>query len=256
MKVAVISDVHGNGPALEAVLADIAARGVDAVYCLGDVAFQGPHAAHCVDVLRQREIPTVRGNTDRYLAGGGLPPGLSEERAAALLRPWRDALGSQRLEWLQSRPDRLEVRWGPVTALLVHGSPRSDEEPLLPFAPGAGGSQGGGDASDSRSDPLEGVTADVVLFGHHHLQLAWRWARTGPWMVGPGSVGMPFDGDPRAAYALIAVGEGPGAAVDITLVRVPYDVEAVVAAHRQAGLLEYNPLYPAQLRQARMQPEG
>ncbi len=270
MRVAVISDIHGNGPALDAVLADIAARAVDAVYCLGDVAFQGPHAAYCVDVLRERHIPTVRGNTDRYLAGGGRPPGMPSGRADALLRPWREALGPERLAWLGALPERLEVTWGGAPGLLVHGSPRSDEEPLLPRLPGTGpaGAPGTGPGTGSPpgagspedGDPLAGVDAQLVLFGHHHLQLAWRQGRTGPWMVGPGSVGMPFDGDPRAAYALITVEEDRDSPrvgaprMAVTLVRVPYDVEAVIAAHRQAGLMDYNPLFPAQLRQARMHP--
>lgn len=264
MKVAVISDVHGNGLALDAVLADIGGRSVDAVYCLGDVAFQGPQAAYCVDLLRDQGIPTVRGNTDRYLAGGGYPPTMTEEQATVLLQPWREALGPERLAWLEALPERIAVRWGDVAALLVHGSPRSDEEPLLPSPPaqGAAGTAQGragddtGPAGEVAGGPLAGVTADLVLFGHHHLQLAWRWGGTGPWMVGPGSVGMPFDGDRRAAYALITVEEGPGARLDVTLVRVPYDVEAVIAAHHTAGLVQYNPLYPAQLRQARMQPVG
>ena len=260
MKVAVISDIHGNGPALEAVLADIDRRGVDAVYCLGDVALQGPDAARCVDRLRERGIPTVRGNTDRYLARGGAVPNLPPAAADAFLRPWRAMLGPERLAWLGERPERLEAEWEGLRVLLVHGSPRSDEEPLLPFSADAGGTggdagtgPGGGAGSGSTEGPLAGVTAELVLFGHHHRQLAWR--QDGRWMVGPGSVGMPFDEDPRAAYALIEVrSAGRRRALDITLVRVPYDLEATVAAHRRAGLGEHNPLFPEQLRQARQHP--
>lgn len=263
MKVAVISDIHGNGAALDAVLADIDGRGVDAVYCLGDVALQGPDAARCVDRLRERAIPTVRGNTDRYLARGGGVPNLSPAEADAFLRPWREMLGPERLAWLGERPERVEVEWEGLRVLLVHGSPRSDEEPLLPWN-GAGGGTGGaagagpGGAPDPEAEgPLAGVTADLVLFGHHHRQLAWR--QDGRWMVGPGSVGMPFDEDPRAAYALIEVRPtvrptGRPPALDIALIRVPYDLEATVAAHRRAGLAEHNPLFPEQLRQARQQP--
>ena len=308
MRVAVISDIHGNGPALEAVLADIDRRGVDAIYCLGDVCLQGPHPAECVDRLRERGIPTVRGNTDRYLARGGRVPNLSPAQSEALLDAWREALGKERLEWLGQLPERIEARWEGLPVLLVHGSPRSDEEPLLPFptaggtggagaaaaAPqgGRGGAGGEGPGADGPEDPLAGVTAALVLFGHHHLQLAWR--QEGRWMVGPGSVGMPFDEDPRAAYALIEVhGEVPGAGarqemaqagpeagagpdagarwgagtpngvpgfpgsrLEVTLVRVPYDLEATLAAHREGGWMAHNPLYPHQLRQARLRPPG
>lgn len=250
MRVAVISDIHGNGPALDAVLADIDRRGVDAVYCLGDVCLQGPHAAECVDRLRQRNIPTVRGNTDRYLAHGGQVPNLSATESRSFLEAWRAVLGEERLRWLGNLPERMEVDWEGVPVLLVHGSPRSDEEPLLPSLAEPAAAAGG---------PAVGDRAAAILFGHHHLQLAWR--QDGRWMIGPGSVGMPFDGDPRAAYALIEVEargtEGPtGQRWEVRLVRVPYDVEATLAAHRQGGWLRHNPLYPHQLRQGRQRPEG
>ncbi|HEY8394826.1 MAG TPA: metallophosphoesterase family protein [Thermaerobacter sp.] len=247
MRVAIISDVHGNLPALEAVLADIDRRSADAVYCLGDVCFKGPHAAECVDRLRQRGIPTVRGNTDRYLAGAAA--GEVPEQARALLAPWREALGEERLAWLRDLPGHIEATVDGIRVLLVHGSPRSDEEPILPW-PVNGAGQGAG-APVALEEVLAGVTAGVVCFGHHHLQLAWRHGER--LLLGPGSVGMPFDGDPRAAYALLEV-DPEGARAQVSLVRVRYDVEATIAAHRRLGFDKVDPGYAAVLRAARQQP--
>lgn len=170
MRIAIISDIHGNLPALEAVLADIERRSAGAIYCLGDVCFKGPHAAECVDRLRALGIPTVRGNTDRYLAEG--VPHVPADQVEAVLARWRGALGEERLAWLRDLPSQIEDTVDGIQVLFVHGSPRSDEEPILPWpvhtGPESSGSQADLDAA------LADVTASVVCFGHHHLQLAWR----------------------------------------------------------------------------------
>ncbi|HEY8415288.1 MAG TPA: metallophosphoesterase family protein [Thermaerobacter sp.] len=247
MRVAIISDVHGNLPALEAVLADIDRRSCDAVFCLGDVCFKGPHAPECVDTLRRRGIPTVRGNTDRYLAGA--TPEEVPEQAQALLNPWREALGEERLTWLRELPGQIEETVEGVRLLLVHGSPRSDEEPILPWSPPA--ERATAAAPASLDDILAGVTASVVCFGHHHLQLAWRHGQR--LLLGPGSVGMPYDGDPRAAYALLEV-DPEGRRVEVSLVRMRYDVEATIAAHQRMGLDKLDPGYASVLRTGRQRP--
>ncbi|MFS8641476.1 MAG: metallophosphatase family protein [Symbiobacteriaceae bacterium] len=248
MRIAIISDIHGNLPALEAVLADIDRRSASAVFCLGDVCFKGPHAAECVDLLRRRGIPTVRGNTDRYLAGA--VPGEIPEQARALLDPWREALGEERLAWLRDLPGHIEETVDGIRVLLVHGSPRSDEEPILPWPVAGPGPNG---APVTLEEVLAGVTASVVCFGHHHLQLAWRHGDR--LLLGPGSVGMPFDGDPRAAYALLEA-DPEGGRAELSLVRVRYDVDAAIAAHRRLGFDKVDPGYGAVLRAGRPQPSS
>jgi len=205
MRTAVLFDVHGNLAALEAVLADAAASGVDAYAVGGDLALFGPEPAACVD--RLRALPNavyVQGNTDRYLGDG------RTEKPV----PWFSRrLKEERLAWLRDLPTRADVPGH--DALVVHATPRGDEEVLRPDTP-----------DDNVEAMLEGETARLVIGGHVHLQFLrpvgrWTW-------LNPGSVGLPFDGDPRAAWAFLHEG-------GIDLRRTRYDVEAVAAAVEASG---------------------
>ncbi|MCG0238766.1 MAG: metallophosphatase family protein [Firmicutes bacterium] len=220
MRLAVIADIHGNLAALEAVLADIRRQGADAVVCLGDVAFKGPQPAECVDRLRQLGIPCVLGNTDRWLAGG-LPEAVAARPGMAEMAEWcRQQLGPERLRWLEGLPFAHTVDLGGLTVRAVHGSPRSEDEFTFPWL-----------TEEELMPLLEGVAEAAVCVGHHHLPMVRR--AMGKWLFGPGSVGMPGDGDTRAAYGLLVT--TPGGGMEARLVRVPYDLEATlaVAAQRQ-----------------------
>lgn len=219
MRIAVISDIHGNHVALEAVLADIRHRGADAIYCLGDVAYKGPEPAACLDRIRELAIPTVYGNTERWLLDAPFDVAASPRHREVL--PWcRERLGPERLDWIRRLPFSLTVDLGGQAAVLVHGSPRSENEFVYPWL------------SDADLAPiLDPVPAAVVLVGHHHHAFVRRVR--GKLLVGPGSAGFPFDGDPRASYALL---EATGGGIAVQIVRVPYDIDRLCAAVDAAGL--------------------
>lgn len=220
VRLAVISDIHGNATALAAVLADIGRRGADAVYCLGDVAYKGPEPAACVDRLRERGIPCIYGNTERWLLE---PPAevLASPRHREVI-PWcREQLGPERLAWLAGLPFTLAADLAGARVQLVHGSPRSEDEFVYPWLPEA-----------ELAPMLAGVAAQVLCVGHHHLPMLRRTREL--LIVGPGSAGFPFDGDPRAAYALLE-SAGPGE-LAVQVVRVAYDLEATARAVAASGL--------------------
>lgn len=201
-------DVHGNLAALEAVLADADRAGADRWLLGGDYALFGPAPAATVERLRELDADWIRGNGERWTANPTEAP--DDEIVQEAIASCRDELGAAEVDELASLSPTLE-RDG---VLYCHASPASD---VRSFWPRAG---------DDEEELLAGVTASRVVFGHTHLPFRRR-AEGGVELVNPGSVGMPFDGDPRAAYALVT-DEG-----DLEHRRVPYDHEASAAAVRE-----------------------
>ena len=208
MRVAVVSDVHGNLPALEAVLEDVEREGVDVIVSGGDVS-AGPMPAPCIDALRELgdRVVWVQGNADRPEAA---PP-----QYAALTEWVTEQIGPERRSFVTA--GALVVRLtvdglGPV--LFCHGSPRSDEEILTKVSP-----------EERVAAAAEGVEEQVIVHGHTHVQYDRQIA--GRRLVCAGSVGAPYEGRPGAYWALL----GP----DVELRRSEYDVEATAAAIGATG---------------------
>ena len=201
---ACLYDIHGSLPALEAVLADADAAGADAYLLGGDYGAWGPHPSECLELLRALPQTTwIRGNGERWTRD----PPLDRPEVVATLRARRSGYGTDE-GWLFSLQTQAEIDG----VLYVHGSPLSDVE-SFPAEP-----------SDDDDRMLAGVHDRTVVFGHSHLQ----FRRPGPnrtTLVNPGSVGMPLDGDVRAAYALRRD------AGEFEFRRVDYDVERAAQAY-------------------------
>ncbi len=227
-RLVILSDVHGNLPALEAALADMETQGTpDAVWVLGDLAVFCPWPVETL--ARLRAIPNVlflRGNTDRYLVTGQRPvawvhspddwatmPALLAERAANF-RWTVERLSYADYEFLRDLPLRLEMDvpgYGRVVA--VHATPTDDENVILPETP-----------DDQIRPYLADLDARLLLYGHTHRPL--DRIVDGVRIVNDGSVGLPLDGDHRPAYAVL---DFEGGECTVTLRRVAYDREAVLA---------------------------
>ena len=182
---AALYDVHGNLPALEAVIADAEAAGADCWLLGGDYALFGGWPAETVQRLRGLERASwIRGNGERWTADPDAAP--DNEVVPGAIRAARAALGEAAVADLASLPFSL-----PLDGTLVcHGSPLSDVESFQP------------ERAEDDEQLLDGTDAPRVVFGHTHVPFA-RSSAAGVELVNPGSVGMPFDGDPRAAYALL-----------------------------------------------------
>jgi diadenosine tetraphosphatase ApaH/serine/threonine PP2A family protein phosphatase len=203
---AVLYDVHGNLPALEAVLDDARAAGADRFVLGGDYCLDGPWPRETLERLRSLpEASWIRGNTDRELLG--------EDDLLGGAYTWaREALGREQIEWLHALPE--QVAFG--GELFCHASPLSDEETF--------GREP--DAGDERL--LAGEHRRVIVVGHSHVQ----FRRSGPAeteLVNPGSVGIPLDGDRRAAWAL----RSPDGTIELR--RTAYDTDAMVSRLRELG---------------------
>jgi predicted phosphodiesterase len=212
-KLVILSDIHANLPALEAVAADIARRGLaSAPLCfLGDAVNLGPFPAETVALLRSlKPAFRVRGNHDRYAADS--PPRQELERylrcsEGADHALWTAAaLTAEDKNWLGAAPAAASFRLGGAEFNCFHASPESDE---IPFRPGA--------------------VPGNFLCGHIHSPYVLTFP--GGLAVNPGSVGGPLDRNTAAAYAVLSV----NGAVSAEIVRVPYDLEAFSAglARRQ-----------------------
>ena len=229
MRVAVLSDIHANLVALDAVLAAIG--DVDAIWHLGDVVGYGPEPDAVVERLERAGAVGVAGNHDRAATGGPEIDWFNPDARAAM--EWtRGRISPETTRWLDAQP----VRRTEADRLLVHGSPR---DPLWEYITSA---------SIARAN-FEALPTPVGFFGHTHIPAAWlqrdgRLESTEPAagssvspadgtraLLNPGSVGQPRDGDPRASWLEVDVEAGTA-----TWRRAAYDVPAVQRAMRSLGL--------------------
>lgn len=236
MRAAIVSDIHANLPAFEAVLEAIDAAEVDQTWCLGDLVGYGAEPDECVDLARQRCDLSLVGNHDLAVLGA-LDIGAFSEAAAAAVAWTRGQVTARTLDWLRElKPDGEREGVG-----LFHASPR---DPVWEYVLSAEQADACLDAQEQR----------ISLVGHSHVSLFFvrsdaggerqeevRGAQAGDdtlldlgageWLVNPGSVGQPRDGDSRAAWLELDTGAGTA-----RFHRVPYDVERAAAGIVEAGL--------------------
>jgi predicted phosphodiesterase len=229
---ALLYDVHGNVRALDAVLQDAAQQGADAYLIGGDVALFGPWPAATVARLRElRPATWIRGNGERWTAD----PDAAPEPLRGATAVVREALGDAIVAEHAALPESAPVGEG---TRAWHGSPVSD---VRSFTPQPG---------DDEAELLAGVQEARLIFGHTHLPFARSAAVGAIELVNPGSVGMPLDGDHRAAYALL---HDDGT---IEHRRVAYDHATVVLALRgRYGDADWYAPVAHRFSRARMEPQ-
>ncbi|HET9198489.1 MAG TPA: metallophosphoesterase family protein [Solirubrobacterales bacterium] len=236
MRAAVLSDIHANRQALEAVLAAVEEAGVDELWCLGDMVGYGADPDACTALVRERASVCLAGNHDLALLGE-LDVSTFSEAAAAAVEWTRDNVGAETLEFLRT----LEPAASRAGVGLFHASPR---DPIWEYVLSTDQADAGLDAQEER----------VGLIGHSHISLFFVRASgdgrhhsqgaqaaddaeielgEGEWLLNPGSVGQPRDGDPRAAWLELDTERWLA-----RYHRLPYDIEGAAAEIREAGLPE------------------
>lgn len=228
MRVAVFSDVHGNLTALEAVLADIEQQGADTAVFAGDLCFIGPRPSECLQLIRERGIPAIYGNTDEWILGRQEPP---EPRQATA--DWtRDQLSDEQRAWLNALPFAIRYQQTSEAAdalHIVHANPRDVNQIIFPPEQEQPTYYNQIRQPDSELEPLlAGLEAAVLAFGHLHIPSTRTWGNLR--LANISSVNVPGDGDPRAKYGLFTWQGGQWA---LELRRVQYDIAAEVAAYRE-----------------------
>jgi putative phosphoesterase len=225
-RVAVITDIHGNLPALEASLAWIDGDGIDNVYCGGDLVGYGPKPNEVCALIAERGIPTIYGNYDyaigRDLEDCGCAYVTKHDREIGQLSvDWTLAnTGGPAKEFMRGLPFDLRFELGGKRVRLVHGSPRKVNEYLFEDKP-----------ARTFERIAAGADCDVLVFGHTHKP--WVHEYGGVLFVNCGSVGKPKDGDPRACFAVLSAGND---SVQVEMPRLDYPAADVADEMRQVGL--------------------
>ena len=234
MRVAVLSDIHSNRHALETVLTAVEEAGVDQIWCLGDMVGYGAEPDACTALIRERSSTCLVGNHDLALLGA-LDISTFSETAAVAVEWTRANVADETLEFLAT----LEPAASQNGIGLFHGSPR---DPVWEYVLSTDQAEAGFEAQEER----------VGLIGHSHIALFFVRAggarpghpqgaqaedgtemdlSEGDWLLNPGSVGQPRDGDPRAAWLELDTERWLA-----RYHRVPYDIEGAASAILDAGL--------------------
>jgi len=224
-RIAILSDLHGNSAATETVLAEIDAEAPDEVICLGDLVGYGAKPNETIDLIRARNIPTIMGNYDdgvgydRDDCGCAYKDAGERERGQASLMWTRGVVTDDRKAYLRTLAPELRREVYGVRVRFVHGSPRRMNEYLFEDRDPA-----------SLARIARSADCDVLVFGHTHI--AWTREIEGVRFVNTGSVGKPKDGDPKAGWVLLTIGDD--GSVTSELRRVAYEVAPMAAAIRAA----------------------
>jgi putative phosphoesterase len=215
MRIGIISDIHGNMTALDAVLADLQTRRVEATYCLGDLVGYAAHPNEVTERIRAAWIPTIVGNYDD---GVGFE---RDECGCAYTNPWTKAtVTAENKAFLRTLVPEIRFEADGRRILLVHGSPRRMNEYLFEDRP-----------VSSFQRLAASSQADIIVFGHTHKPYTKRVDHV--LFVNAGSVGKPKDGDWRACYIVLDTSD---LANPVEFIRVPYDVAVEAAAIRASDL--------------------
>jgi predicted phosphodiesterase len=230
IRTALISDIHGNAIAFEAVLADLEREPVDQVVCLGDALQGGCQPAEVFTLLRRLGCSTVLGNADAFVVDEAAGAEEPTERQLDVREWTRAQLGADGLSYLETFQPTLTASLGDGRQLFAfHGSPESYDDVVLPHLD-----------EDEFRRLLGAPRADLMAGGHVHLQWLRRYGVST--FVNPGSVGLSYDHvqpeddfrlDAFAAYARIDVAED---GIEIAFRRVPFDRDAVLAAVAASGI--------------------
>jgi putative phosphoesterase len=225
-RIAVITDIHGNLPALEAALGRIADLGIERIYCGGDLVGYGPWPNEVCELIQERGIPTIYGNYDYAIARD------DEDCMCAYRDQHERNLGQLSVDWtlehtsqaskdvMRGLPFDLRFDLGGKRVRLVHGSPRKVNEYLVEDKP-----------TKTFERIAAGAACDVLVFGHTHRP--WIHTYDGVLFVNCGSVGKPKDGDARGGFAVL---EAAGDGVEARIQRFQYDAEYVASQVVESGL--------------------
>jgi putative phosphoesterase len=225
-RVAVITDIHANLPALEAALVWIDDAGIEDIYCGGDLVGYGPRPNEVCALISDRQIPTIYGNYDWAIARD------EEDCGCAYVDKHDREIGQLSVDWTLEHTDQrskdfmrelpfdLRFERQGKRVRLVHGSPRKVNEYLFEDKP-----------AKTFERIAAGADCDVLVFGHTHKP--WVREYGGVLFVNCGSVGKPKDSDPRAGFAVL---EPARDGINVEIVRVDYPADAVALQMREVGL--------------------
>ena len=200
MRVAVISDIHANLIALEEVLKDIEQENCEHIVCLGDIVLAGPQPISILEFVKQQNWTMIQGNTDKLIAEYGQDVlDMMKEKYPVMANAIVDDMNyitDEDQKFLTELPPQTEMEIEGVKVLFVHGSPRANNEDILPNR-----------ELTEIEEIISGVDADLILCGHTHIPCGYQ-TNNKQTVVNVGSVGRPMTPTPLACYAVIDFEDG------------------------------------------------
>lgn len=219
MKIAFISDIHGNAIALDAVLEDIEKLGIDKIYVLGDICYRGPEPKRSLDLVRSLHTEVIKGNADEWVVRG-VREGEVADKVLGLMnheRQWIvEQLEPSDIDYLETLPTQLNLTIEEVEISAFHATPTSLFDIVLP------------NADDNQIEASLMQTQGAQVFVYAHIHKPYIRYINGKVIINIGSVGLPFDGLAKASYGLVEVEDGH---IKTSIRRVNYDLERVVALY-------------------------
>ena len=223
MKIAFISDIHGNAAALEAVLNDIHQNGVDKIYVLGDICYRGPEPKRSLDLVRSLNTEVIKGNADEWVVRG-VREGEVPPKALDLMNTERnwivEQLDSADIKYLAELPQHLHFTIEGIEFAAFHATPDSLFDIIQPST------------EDDTLQDLMMKPASAQVFVYAHIHKPYIRFINGKIIMNIGSVGLPFDGIPKASYGLVEVKEGN---LQTSIRRVSYEIEKVMNLYQEKG---------------------
>jgi len=231
MKIAVISDIHGNMQALESVLEDIKEQNIDKIVCLGDIVMAGPEPVRAIDKImelaKSENFELIQGNTDSYVGANNIEICNNIKKNNAVMGNACEAdlkvLKPEHFEFLKNLPVQKEIKIGNLKILFVHGSPRSNVENIFPGMP-----------VEKVEEMLENTDADLIFCGHTHQPCGYQ-TNTKQTVVNVGSVGRPLSDNPKACYAVLEIVNADNKEFYVSHRLVDYDKETAAKRVRARG---------------------
>lgn len=223
MKIAAISDIHGNIYSLMKVLEDIDEQKVDLVVCLGDLVGYGPHPNEVIALIKRRDIPCIKGNYDVSVVDGGFTF-IRDTSINSFSLPWAvEEVRASNKYYLSQLPTKLDYDINGVKVIFTHGSPYKINEYLF-------------EDGENTKKLMEEISEDVLICAHTHIPSYKKFGNKV--FINVGSVGKPKIGRPNATYALIEIKEDK--TIDVKFRELEYEYKRIV---KDAQMLQF----PSQL---------
>jgi putative phosphoesterase len=223
MKIAFISDIHGNAIALETVLEDVKKKKVDQIYVLGDLCYRGPEPKRVLELIRSLQAEVIKGNADEWVVRG-VQKGEVPDQAFNIMNQEREWTVSQLdpsdIEYLKQLPTEKHFQVNGISIHAFHATPDSLFDIVLPHT----------EDDVIQTKLMSSRESDIYVYAHIHKPYI-RYIN-GKIVMNIGSVGLPFDGVPKASYAIVEIEEGN---VRTSIERVHVEIEKVVEQYKEVN---------------------
>ncbi len=222
MKIAFISDIHGNAIALDSVLVDIKKKSVDKIVVLGDLCYRGPEPKRSIELIRSLDTDVIKGNADEWVVRG-VQQGEVPDKAIDMMNRERDwtlsRLEQSDVDYLSNLPTKLDFVFMDIAINVFHATPDSLFEVVPPHA----------EEDMIQAKLMSSAESESQIYIYGHIHRSYIRYINGKIVMNTGSVGLPFDGLAMASYATVEIQEGM---IRTSIERVAYDVEQVAEQYK------------------------